>query len=324
MAVLPDPDLTVAAIDQYYEAQRRKIPPRDYLGGSEIGEDCYRMLWYRFRHVRQPKFPGRILRLFETGNITEDRIVRILRIIGLEVLSVDPNTGRQWEYKDCNDHLQIHLDGAVLGLLEAPKTWHLLEVKSANQKYHNELVKYGVKKKKPVHWDQMQLGMGMSGLKRAVYISVCKNDDSIYFERVKFDKAAYEGLLRKARTIINAESPPERLGKKPDFYKCRFCDMSSFCWGKEWPDVNCRTCAHSSPVEDGNWACAMGHDGMPCAEHIYLPTMIHWAEPIDGSPVHVRYRADDYEFVNCAATGFPGAGQDHYHSQDLWDSMVEF
>jgi hypothetical protein len=36
-----------------------------------------------------------------------------------------------------------------------------------------------------------------------------------------------------------------------------------------------------------------------------------------STPTWVRYKADDYEFINCAATGFPGADVDHYSSRKL-------
>lgn len=319
MAILPEQDLTVAAIYKTYEDRRRESAPRLYLGGSELGEDCRRMLWYRFRQIRKATFPGRILRLFETGDKEEQRIIRNLRAIGCEVLSVDPSTGRQWEYKACNDHFQIHLDGAALGLPESPKTWHLLEVKTSNEKYFKQMEREGVQKAKPVHWVQMQLGMGLSGLKRAAYIVQNKNTDELYMERIKYDPKAFETLLRKANAIIYAESPPERIGKDPSFFKCRFCNMSDFCFGKEFPDVNCRTCAHGSPVEYGQWSCARGLkvNKPVCAEHVFLPSLLHWAEPIDGDPTWVRYRADGYEFINCAATGFPGADVDHYSSHEL-------
>jgi hypothetical protein len=317
MALLPDQDKTVSAIYAKYEERRAASAPRTYLGGSEIGEECRRMLWYRFRRVRPATFPGRILRLFETGDMEEERIVRNLRAIGCTVHAVDPETGKQWEYKECNGHLQIHLDGAVLGLLEAPKTWHLLEAKTSNTRQFVHLAKHGCQESKPVHWAQIQLGMGLSGLTRAVYVVQNKDTDELYLERLKVDREASKALVRKANAIITSETGFDRIGRDPSFFKCRFCSMSDFCWGKEWPDVSCRTCAHSSPNDEGSWTCAHGYECVTCDEHIFLPSLIHWAEPIEGTPEWIRYRADGYEFVNCAAAGFPGAGVDHYSSHDL-------
>ncbi|MHA2248607.1 MAG: oxidoreductase [Candidatus Hodarchaeales archaeon] len=320
MVALPTQDLTIAAIYKSYEDREAAQKRRTYLGGSQIGEECRRMLWYSFRWVRRPAFPGRILRLFDTGHREEERIIADLRAVGCEVLDKDPNTDEQWEYVACEGHLMTHLDGVVLGLLESPKTWHLLECKTSNAKGFTQITKHGCAKAKPVHVAQIQLMMGLAGLKRAAYYVQNKDTDDLHQERIKYDSKAYKALIAKANAIIKAESPPERIGKDPSFFKCKFCDYSDFCFGKEFPDVNCRTCVHSSPVKDGKWACAREfvttNEG--CTEHIFLPSMIeHWAEPIGGDPTWIKYRADGYEFVNCAATGFPAEAVDHYSSKDL-------
>ena len=48
---------------------------RTHLGASLIGTACERALWYDFRWTTKAKFPGRVLRLFETGNREEERLV---------------------------------------------------------------------------------------------------------------------------------------------------------------------------------------------------------------------------------------------------------
>ena len=61
------------------------------------------------------------------------------------------------------------MDSALLGLPEAPKTWHVGEFKTHNQKSFDDLVKRGVEKAKPMHWDQMQAYMGLTGMERALF-----------------------------------------------------------------------------------------------------------------------------------------------------------
>lgn len=318
MVALPSQDLTADAIYQWYENQPEER--REYLGGSQIGVECRRALWFSFRWVRQPSFPGRIRRLFETGHREEERIIANLRAIGCEVLDKNPSTGEQWEIVDVDRHLMGHADGAVLGLLESPKTWHLLECKTMNKRQFDELLKKGCRQAKPTHWNQCQLYMGGLGLKRCAYFVQCKDDDRLYMERIKYDAKVYKMLLLKARSIIYAESPPDRIGKDASFYLCKWCSFSDFCWGNGWPDVNCRTCAHSTPAADGKWECARSFETTDggCSEHIFLPTLIHWAEPTDGDPAWVRYQAEGYgSFVNCAATGFPAQNVDCYSSAEL-------
>ena len=280
------------------------------------------MLWYRFRQVELPAFEGRILRLFETGNLEERRVISDLRSAGVEILSKDPSTGGQWEIVDCKGHMKGHADGAAHGVLESPATWHLFECKSMSEKYYNAMVKHGCEKSKPVYWAQCQLYMGGLGLKRALFVCVNKNTDAIYIERIKYSAKEYKALIEKANGIIFSDTPPARISDKPDYFKCRYCDMSEICHGKKWPRVNCRTCAHSTPVDGGLWHCkikdACVGSAMPCTSHVFLPTIVaHWAEPIDGDTDWVKYRAGDYEFVNCAAGAFPGEAVDHYSSEDL-------
>jgi len=58
---------------------------RGHLGGSLIGRECERELWYSFRWFTDTKHDGRILRLFDRGHKEEFRFVDYLRRIGVEV-----------------------------------------------------------------------------------------------------------------------------------------------------------------------------------------------------------------------------------------------
>jgi hypothetical protein len=58
---------TVSAIYERYEARSGEWR-REHLGGSQIGRECDRALWYGFRWATAPDFDGRLLRLFDTGH----------------------------------------------------------------------------------------------------------------------------------------------------------------------------------------------------------------------------------------------------------------
>ena len=62
---------------------------RAHLGASLIGKDCERALWFDFRWVTRAQHPGRLLRLFETGQLEEARLVQNLRRTGATVLEVE-------------------------------------------------------------------------------------------------------------------------------------------------------------------------------------------------------------------------------------------
>lgn len=315
MAKLPQP--TIDAIYQHYERQPQEV--RTYLGGSEIGESCSRRLWYSFRQVARPSFEGRILRLFESGHREEARIIANLRAIDCMVYDRDAD-GKQFRYTECDGHLSGGIDGVVVGLPESPETPHLLECKSMNRKNFDALEKGGVQKEQPKHYAQCQLYMGMAQLTRAAYVVACKDDDRLYMERIGFDPKQYKALLLKARSIIQAESPPEKVSQDPSWFECKFCPFADNCHGERMPLVGCRTCVHSAPAKDAKWSCSQGRDMVPgCGGHIINPALLPWAEPIDGTEEWVQYRIrkTGREFVNVADIGFPAKSVPHYASAEL-------
>lgn len=231
MADLPAPPTpTLSAIYAAYEAGQGD-GFRDHLGASLIGKPCARALWYDFRWVTVARHSGRILRLFETGQREEDRIVRNLRATGATVLDVDPETGRQFRVEAHGGHFGGSLDGVALGLLEAPKTWHVVEFKTHSAKSFAELVVKGVVLAKPQHAAQMQIYMHLTGITRALYVAVCKDTDALHVERIAADPAEAERLLEKAGRIINAQHPPARISEDPAWFECRMCDHHPICHG---------------------------------------------------------------------------------------------
>lgn len=63
--------------------------PRTHLGASEIGHDCERYLWYKFRWCFFEEFSARMHRLFERGHLEEMRLVKWLEGIGCRVETDD-------------------------------------------------------------------------------------------------------------------------------------------------------------------------------------------------------------------------------------------
>ena len=298
MAALPEtPTPTRDAIFAGYEADRED-GFRPHLGASQIGKSCERALWYDFRWTTPARFPGRILRLFETGQLEEARLVKNLRRTGATVLEVDPETGRQWRVEAHGGHFGGSLDGVALGLIEAPKTWHVLEFKTHSAKSFRELVAKGVAEAKPPHWAQMQVYMHLTGLTRAMYLAVCKDTDDLHVERVRADTDAAERLMAKAARVIDAARPPARVSEDPNWFECRFCDHHELCHGDAAAAVSCRSCLHATPVE-GGWHCARWDQGLDvdaqrqgCDRHLFIPDLVP-GEVVDAGNDHVVYRMRD-------------------------------
>jgi hypothetical protein len=272
---------------------------RAHLGASLIGKECVRALWFDFRWTTQARFPGRVLRLFETGNREEERLVRNLRRTGATVVEIDPETGRQFRVAAHGGHFGGSLDGVALGLIEAPKTWHVLEFKTHSAKSFGDLVAKKVRESKPQHFAQMQIYMHLTGITRAMYLAVNKDTDDLYVERLEVEPHHAEKLLEKAGRIIFAMVPPPRISDDPDWFQCRLCDHAPLCHdrgdGVVAPEVNCRTCLHSTPV-DGGWHCDRHQKHLTdvdqragCTQHLYLPPLVP-GEQIDAGCDWVEYR----------------------------------
>ena len=288
---------TVEAIYSAYEDGRNE-GFREHLGASLIGKPCERALWYDFRWVTAAQHSGRILRLFQTGHLEEERLVRDLRASGATVLEVDPETGRQFKVEALSGHFGGSLDGLAVGLRESPRTWHVLEFKTHSAKSYAQLVAKGVAASKPQHAAQMQIYMHLMGLTRAFYLAVCKDTDALYAERIEADPAEAERLLAKASRIIDAPRPPSRISEDPAWFECRMCSHRAVCHEGAMAAVNCRTCLHSTPVE-GGWHCAR-HDRMRdygqqlngCRDHLFIPDLVD-GEVIDATENFVVYRMKD-------------------------------
>ena len=268
---------TIENVFDYYEKNSGDWR-RNHLGASLIGKPCERELWYTFRWCLKPDYSGRLLRLFETGNKQEPRIIKNLRDIGCTVYSVDPDTGIQIHYESFGGHFAGNLDGIGRGFEES-KAWHVIEIKTSNTKRFNELCKKGVESANYPHYAQMQMYMDWSGLDRAYYFCVNKETDDIYGERVRKDSKLITNLHNKAERIIFSDIPGECISDSTTVFTCKFCNYRELCNGKLLPEVSCRTCAHASVERNGTWSCKGNkicsyQQRIACDKHVFLPSVV--------------------------------------------------
>jgi hypothetical protein len=306
MAALPAPkSQTVEAIYTWWTGKLGRVSRR--LGASQIGKECERQLWYGFRWATMGEaFDGRMLRLFNRGHREEAVFVEELRGIGCDVRDFDPSTpNEQFAFTAVGGHFVAKIDGVALGIPEAPKTWHNLSFKTANAKTSAALAKSGVQVAKPENWAQSQIEMRLAQLDRTLYLSVNKDTDELYAERIRRDEAAGLALEQKAERIIYAAEPLPRISEDAAFFKCKFCPAHAVCHSTTLPAVSCRTCLHATPEKDGDgrWSCARWKSDIPldaqragCSEHLYIPALLaRWGEQVDASAEEgwVSYKAAD-------------------------------
>lgn len=334
---IPAPKQRLAGlIDDAHE--RRIDPPRPHLGASQLGHPCERWLWLSFRWAVLPMFDGRVLRLFRRGQMEEETVVSDLRLAGIDV----QNTGKNQRRFDFGCHVSGSADGVIMsGVPESPRRIHLLEIKTHNKKSFDALEKQGVEKSKPLHFAQMQMYMQGAKVERALYFAVCKDDDRIYTERVKYDKEVADKAIAKGHRLALTERLPPPLSTDPSWYECKFCDAHAFCHSTPLTHyVNCRTCAHATPLETSTWRCERwSADGIPvesqhqaCASHVLHPDLVPWQLDsdassdteavylIDGTPVR-NGEADAFIFSSAELIANASACASSLHGDTLLADM---
>jgi hypothetical protein len=309
---IPDSENTIESlIDKAHEENIER--PRPHMGASMLGSICERKMWLSFRWAVQPKFPGRILRLFRRGHMEEANIITDLLSIGLNIRTCDAQAR-----VDFGCHVSGSIDAIIdSGVPEAPNKQHIGEFKTHSLKSFNDVEAKGVEKSKPEHYAQMQVYMHGTGIDRALYVAVCKDNDRIYTERVRYDKEVAEKLVARGKRVALSERMPPPISTDPSWFQCKFCDAHSFCHETQLTQhVNCRTCAHSTPKEDGTWRCERyectieietQHGGKNCPAHTLHPDLVPW-HMFDGSDWIAVYEVDGKKVRN---------GEDATSSQEL-------
>ena len=271
-------------IYQAYEGSSLKEGPRPYIGASILGHHCDRYIWLSFHWAFFYQTPneGRMELLFKRGQREEEYVVHNLNTIGIDTEYTLFNQADV----DYGCHVKGHPDGYLPnGVGEESHSPHNLEIKTHNRKSFDNLVEKGVKEAKPQHYCQMQLEMyGFNNILhkpcgRSLYYAVCKDDDRIYTERIALVKEEAEALIERGHRLALAEHLPDG----DPVFECKWCPFHDFCFSHTMlPEINCRTCCHSTPKEDGTWYCEYWKDTIPtlvaqhhaCDAHCIHPDLV--------------------------------------------------
>ena len=332
-----DNDLTLSKMSELmYLKSQETFRPRSYLGMSEVGEDCWRMIWYRFRNVlNEGNLALNSILAIEDGYKQEDIMAARLRLLpSVKLDTVDPENGEQFAFKFFGGHFAGHCDGKIIGILEAPKTQHIWENKAVNSKKFEVLKtliadhKIGEKKAlaawDPSYYAQAIIYMYASKLTRH-YLTVETPGGRDYTScRTEADNKVAQSLMSKAEAIIKADSPLTRMSNNRTFYKCGWCKHKEICFDGKVPDVNCRTCCASEPnmkSTDGiaSWKCYKKDcnftgQGKPCNLYIMLNTLVPYKvidyDKLSSPPNWIKYQDDKENIfynVNSESKKIPGS-----------------
>jgi hypothetical protein len=223
-----------AEIDAALLARHRRQAPRDYLGGSRVGEPCARKLVYEITHAPKDRdFDADILRVFDAGHQFEALSIRWLRLAGFDLRDRGPDGG-QIGFVAAGGKLRGHADGVIVAGPHVDIRWPALwEHKALGQKSWTDLVKRGLRLSKPIYFAQVQLYMAYLELDVALLTALNRDTLALHHEAVPFDAAEAQRLSDHAVDILRAadagELPP-RIAQAADFYLCRLCPYATRCW----------------------------------------------------------------------------------------------
>ena len=305
---------TIEVIDQALVDQCESEVPRGHLGLSGIAEPDIRTQWLKFRWSLPDTPPGRTLRIFNMGNMVEDEVVRILKVAGFDVWEVDPDTGKQFNFKFFGGHFAGSADGVVRGIPETEKPL-LLEIKSAKSSKFKELQKFrkeslndneALQKWNKSYYGQVQCYMPNLGLGLSLFVVYNKDTSELITMIIEPEKYFWEGMKETGLRILEATAPPASTFPNRNWFEIKKYKSEEYqrvYWGDQLPEPNCRNCLFAEPVLDEDrvdaaWRCkfldcerSLEQQCKGCPDHLFIREMV----PAEHVQDHIQDGAIEYK-----------------------------
>lgn len=223
----------LAAIDAGLMAEQER--PREYLGASQIGDECARRIQYDLLAAPGEPFDPRTKRIFARGHIVETLVAKWLCAAGFFVSTHKPDGG-QHGFATAQGRFRGHVDGVLLsgpaieGLVY-PALW---ENKAVGAKSFADIQRRGVATARPVYADQISVYQAYLNLPGpALFTAVNCDDMSMHVELVPYDAARAQRASDRAVHIIRALDANEllpRVAGEATSYPCTACRYREHCW----------------------------------------------------------------------------------------------
>lgn len=219
-------------------------------------KSCDRAMWFTLRNASRIEHPAKRLRTFALGHAIEAMMVGWLEGAGIKIREQQRELYNRWG-KPIG-----HIDG--IGSIE--KDHFLVEIKSANNKSFNAMVKTGLP---DYYYAQVQIYMHKlpANITRCLFCVMNKDTSEILCIWVDYDERYATAQIERMEGIIESESLPAAT----EDYRCAMCDHQYACKGESPAQINCRTCANVSAV-DGGFYCP--HGDSVCENYITHPQLM--------------------------------------------------
>ena len=210
---------------------------REYLGASVVGHHCERFCQYHLLaargEVERPIPAPRILRIFDRGNLYEERSKQWLKQAGF----LFGRTEKGKQFSDFNGQFKGHVDGILTGWkrrdlcpITLPALW---ENKCLGNKGWKKVSEEKLKNYSSTYYVQVQIYMHYLGLERCLFTAVNADTMEIYHELVPYDQAEASLSLARVQAVISASDAGQmvpRCTQDKNYYICKMCDFRGGCW----------------------------------------------------------------------------------------------
>ncbi len=221
-------------IDKFYlereKEKRKKEKERIRFFISEAGK-CPRMIFFRFKKAPAEEIEPERLRIFEEGEIIQQRILRHLFSLGIvraTEIQIPPQeliAGRADAIVSFTDKTFSDFGIEIKEKIE-PGIPYVLEIKSISGKINS--------KKLPLqdHINQLQLYLHYFKIKKGILLYLNKDTQEISEFLFDYDQNLVENILNwfsKLKEKIEADIIPVRLTDWPENWQCQKCEFFEIC-----------------------------------------------------------------------------------------------
>jgi len=221
-------------IDKFYlereREKRKKDKERIRFFISEAGK-CPRMIFFRFKKAPAEEIEPERLRIFEEGEIIQQRILRHLFSLGIvraTEIQIPPQeliAGRADAIVSFTEKTFSDLGIEIKEEIE-PGIPYVLEIKSISGKINS--------KKLPLqdHINQLQLYLHYFKIKKGILLYLNKDTQEINEFLFDYDKNLVENILNwfsRLKEKIEADLIPARLADWPENWQCQKCEFFEIC-----------------------------------------------------------------------------------------------
>lgn len=211
---------------------------RKYLGASIVGHQCERHVQYQWLavlgQVERKEFPPRILRIFDRGNLYEERARQWLKDAGF----LFGRTKQGKSFTDFDGQFKGHVDGVITGWkhkdmlcpVELPLLW---EHKCLGAKNWKKVSTDKLKDYSSTYYIQTQIYMHYLGLERCLFMATNADTMEIYHEIVPYLESEAQSARNRVARVLAATEAGEmvpRFTQDRNYYICKFCDFAGGCW----------------------------------------------------------------------------------------------